>query len=153
MAFRLNGTKVASGGPKDRLLSWERVQDMTGISRTTAWRLQQHGAFPTPVPLSPGRVGWWESELTAWKASRLDARPLVPPARPRLPGMARLPAPRPTLPPPPTPRPLPKPRPAPRPEPAASGPPVPAQAAPVRSAVTTRSRRRAVHPDQIDFGF
>lgn len=58
------------GGPEDRLLSWRKVKDVTGLSRTTAWRRQKAGDFPLAVQISPGRIGWWESELTAWKASR-----------------------------------------------------------------------------------
>lgn len=54
----------------DRLLPWPKVRDITGLSRTTAWRLQKAGDFPLPVVISPGRVGWRESELQAWKASR-----------------------------------------------------------------------------------
>ncbi|MEN5364402.1 helix-turn-helix transcriptional regulator [Brevundimonas intermedia] len=90
-----------SGGPEDRLLPWDRVHDITGISRSTAWRMSLAGAFPSRVSVSPGRVGWWESELTAWKALRGAApaidppaktarsKGLEPPARPRLPGMSR----------------------------------------------------------------
>lgn len=54
----------------DRLLPWPKVKAITGLSRTTAWRLQKAGDFPPPVVISPGRVGWRESELQAWKASR-----------------------------------------------------------------------------------
>lgn len=54
----------------DRLLPWPKVKDITGLSRTTAWRLQKTGDFPLPVVISPGRVGWRESELLVWKASR-----------------------------------------------------------------------------------
>lgn len=54
----------------DRLLPWTKVKDITGLSRTTAWRLQKTGDFPLPVVISPGRVGWRESELQTWKASR-----------------------------------------------------------------------------------
>lgn len=65
----------------DRLLPWPRVKDITGLSRTTAWRLQKAGDFPPPVVISPGRVGWRESELQAWKASRapraMTAKPAV----------------------------------------------------------------------------
>jgi len=101
MAFRMNGSPVESGGPEDRLLPWDRVHDITGISRTTAWRLSQAGSFPSRVSVSPGRVGWWESELTAWKQARGSADPIDPAAkarrerfrepatRPRLPGMSR----------------------------------------------------------------
>jgi len=54
----------------DRLLPWKKVKDLTGLSRTTAWRLQKAGDFPPPVVISPGRVGWRESEVAVWKASR-----------------------------------------------------------------------------------
>ncbi|MDO9077091.1 MAG: AlpA family phage regulatory protein, partial [Brevundimonas sp.] len=67
MTFAPEGEPVEPGGPEDRLLPWDRVRDVTGLSRSTAWRLQQVGDFPEPVRISPNRVGWWESELTAWK--------------------------------------------------------------------------------------
>jgi len=62
----------------DRLLPWPKVRDLTGISRTTAWRLQKAGDFPPPVVISPGRVGWHESEIQAWKASRAPRAALPP---------------------------------------------------------------------------
>lgn len=89
MTYVLNGAPVETGGKEDRLLPWDRVQDIAGISRTTAWRMQQTGAFPTPVAVSPGRVGWWESELTAWKNARGSGGGLTPPRNPRLAGMPR----------------------------------------------------------------
>ncbi len=55
----------------DRLLPWPDVRPIAGISRTTAWRLQNSGDFPRPVMLSPGRVGWRESEVKAWRATRV----------------------------------------------------------------------------------
>ena len=70
MTFEPEGRPSETGGPEDRLLPWDRVRDVTGLSRSTAWRLQQVGDFPEPVRISPNRVGWWESELTAWKATR-----------------------------------------------------------------------------------
>nr|WP_316627016.1 AlpA family phage regulatory protein [uncultured Brevundimonas sp.] len=89
MSFRVDGEAIESGGPEDRLLPWRRVRDIAGISRSTAWRMQRSGDFPTPVTVSPGRVGWWESELTAWKGARGTTGALRPPSRPRLPGMSR----------------------------------------------------------------
>lgn len=56
---------------EDRLLGWRRVKDMTGLSRSTAWRLAQTGAFPAPVRISTHRVAWRESELMAWKVAKL----------------------------------------------------------------------------------
>jgi prophage regulatory protein len=69
----------------DRLLPWRRVKDLTGLSRTTAWRLQKAGDFPVPVLISPGRVGWRQSEVAAWKASRAprSASPPRPAPQPR----------------------------------------------------------------------
>ncbi|MBI2261931.1 MAG: AlpA family phage regulatory protein [Caulobacterales bacterium] len=90
---------VQVGGKDDRLLSWDQVEHIASISRSTAWRMERDGLFPGRVRISAGRVGWWESELTAWKRSRHDPLPAAPsrkPARaPRLPGMARsMPAPK-----------------------------------------------------------
>ena len=58
----------------DRLLSWPQVRRLTGLSRTTAWRLQKTGDFPRPVALSPHRVAWRESDLAAWRAGLAPAR-------------------------------------------------------------------------------
>lgn len=137
MRFQINGTAVVTGGPDDRLLPWERVQDMAGISRTTAWRMQQTGTFPAPVPVSPGRVGWWESELTAWKRTRGDVKAPTAPGRPRLPGMPRRSRKRET---PVVPEQV-----------VVSTPPIPAVALPQRVLKKRGSRRAS--PDQIDFGF
>ena len=70
MSLDAHSAAPGPGGPADRLLPWGKVRDITGLSRTTAWRRQKAGDFPLAVQISPGRVGWWESELTAWKASR-----------------------------------------------------------------------------------
>lgn len=138
MTFVLDGEPVKTGGPEDRLLPWDRVQDMAGISRTTAWRMQRTGAFPSPVSVSPGRVGWWESELTAWKKARGTAGGHAPPARPRLPGMPRSTSPRPAR----------------QPEvlapPAESSPGAGVASVEIRQ---KRGRRAATNLDQIDFGF
>jgi predicted DNA-binding transcriptional regulator AlpA len=56
--------------PDGAYLPWKKVEPRVGISRTTAWRLQQSGDFPKPYVVSPGRVAYRESEVEAWKASR-----------------------------------------------------------------------------------
>jgi len=63
-------TEGRPGGTDDRLLAWPAVHAVTGLSRTTAWRMQKAGDFPLPVLVSKGRVGWWESELASWKLAR-----------------------------------------------------------------------------------
>ena len=41
-----------------------------GLSSTTAWRLENAGLFPARRQLSPGRVGYVESEIEEWILSR-----------------------------------------------------------------------------------
>ena len=57
----------ARGG---RFLPWREVARATGLSRTTAWRLQKRDEFPAPYVISPGRVGYREDEVEAWRVSR-----------------------------------------------------------------------------------
>lgn len=61
--------------PSDRILSALEVCTRLGISRTTIWRLIRRRQFPTALRLSPGRVGWPESQLAAWIASRSPKGP------------------------------------------------------------------------------
>lgn len=56
---------------KDSILRFPQVKDMTGLSRTTIWRLEQTGDFPKRVQLSPNAVGWRESEINHWQSSRI----------------------------------------------------------------------------------
>lgn len=140
---------IVPGGTEDRLLGWRRVKDITGLSRTTAWRLQRAGSFPAPVRISANRVAWRESELMAWAAARtreaplsVAARALKPAREPRLPGLNRS-------------RPLE--RPAPRPvETPAVGAEQTCLDLSTAIPLPARPRRRrgsSVSPDQIDFGF
>lgn len=59
----------------DRFLAWRQVRDLTGLGRTTAWRLRRAGQFPEPVPISPGRVAWRARDIAAWHESR---GPVIP---------------------------------------------------------------------------
>lgn len=124
---------------EDRLLPWRSVRDITGISRTTAWRMQQTGDFPHPVPVSAKRVGWWESELTAWKARRraangerrtpcIQAKPSRQCAQKSEANPAKASVPQAEL-------------------------SSPAVSSPGKTSMRRRTRTMAVSPDQIDFGF
>lgn len=42
----------------------------TSLSRTSVWRGVRQGWFPSPVSVSPGRIAWFEQEVTTWLASR-----------------------------------------------------------------------------------
>lgn len=61
-------------GAAGRYLSWKEVAKTTGLSRTTAWRLQKRDEFPAPYAISPGRVAYREDEVEAWRASRDPCR-------------------------------------------------------------------------------
>ena len=142
MSWTGDEASVEPGGREDRLLSWDQVEHIASISRSTAWRMERDGAFPRRVRVSPGRVGWWESELTSWKRTRggqLPSPPLKAPRTPRLPGMARS-----------LPTPVAAPAGATIPERSAGESP----GAAIRPARAPRgSGRSRTSPDQIDFGF
>lgn len=59
---------------EDRILPWSQVKVISGLSRTTVWRLQRTGDFPASVQVSPNRVGWRQSELLDWKRARQPRR-------------------------------------------------------------------------------
>ena len=63
----------------NRFLSKQDVMRMTGFSHVTAWRLEKRGRFPKRRQISPGRVGWLESEVLEWMESCpvSDIRPVV----------------------------------------------------------------------------
>ena len=54
----------------DRILRSHEVQEMTGLSRTTIWRLERKGEFPARVALCAGSVGWRLSEVDTWVRGR-----------------------------------------------------------------------------------
>ena len=51
---------------RDRILRETEVRRVTGLSRTTRWRLACSGKFPKPVNLTDHAVGWKESEIQLW---------------------------------------------------------------------------------------
>jgi prophage regulatory protein len=53
------------------ILDEDGVQKATSLSRSTRWRMERRGQFPKRVRLSPGRVGWHQSEIEAWICSRV----------------------------------------------------------------------------------
>ena len=59
---------------RDRVQRWQEVRDRIGLSRSTVWRKVCSGTFPKPVPLGPQSVGWLETEVSAWLASRVALR-------------------------------------------------------------------------------
>ena len=60
----------STSNPEDRILGTRAVIDKTSFSRTSLWRLSRQGAFPAPIKLSTGRIGWSRNAIDAWLADR-----------------------------------------------------------------------------------
>lgn len=56
------------------VLRERRVVAITGLSRSTLWRLERRGDFPKRMKLSVASVGWPEREVLDWVQRRADAR-------------------------------------------------------------------------------
>ena len=57
-----------------RILRLPSVTERIGLKRTAIYDMVRAGAFPKPVPLNDKSVGWLESEVEAWIASRVVVR-------------------------------------------------------------------------------
>lgn len=66
----------------DRLMRRVEVQQATGLSRTSLYRLIAAQDFPAQVHLSTNSVAWLHSEVDAWIADRVAAsrKPAVKPS-------------------------------------------------------------------------
>ena len=53
-----------------RLLTRREIEDITGLTRSTIYRLMRRGAFPEPRRIGLRAVRWPEGEIEAWLASR-----------------------------------------------------------------------------------
>lgn len=54
----------------DRLLRRPSVQELTGLTKSTLYRLVSQGAFPLPIRIGSRAVAWRESAVAAWIADR-----------------------------------------------------------------------------------
>lgn len=59
-----------STAPADRIRRLPWVMDTCGLRRTSIWRYEKEGYFPKRVKLGSRNIGWRESEVLAWVASR-----------------------------------------------------------------------------------
>ncbi len=51
-------------------IRFPRLREMTGLSRTTIWRLESRGEFPRRRRLTGNTVAWIEEEVLEWINSR-----------------------------------------------------------------------------------
>jgi prophage regulatory protein len=54
----------------NKLLRLPQVKELTGLGRSTIYRLMENGEFPRQVAISRGAIGWRESDIQAWIESR-----------------------------------------------------------------------------------
>ena len=54
----------------DVMLRMPQVLERTGVCRATLYAWLREGKFPAPVELGGNSIGWPESEIEAWIASR-----------------------------------------------------------------------------------
>ncbi len=53
-----------------RFIRGPKVQEMTGLSRSSVYRLEESGDFPKRRQISEGVVAWVQSEIFEWMRSR-----------------------------------------------------------------------------------
>jgi prophage regulatory protein len=53
-----------------RMLRLPEVLELTGLSRSTIFRLVQTGNFPPSVKLTTRTIGWFSTDIETWIAAR-----------------------------------------------------------------------------------
>jgi len=59
-----------SSSEDDRILRMKEVRKLTGVSRSTIWRLEKSGQFPRRVALGLSSIGWLKSDVLDWLNQR-----------------------------------------------------------------------------------
>ena len=54
----------------ERIIRTKELLEITGLSRTTIWRMEKAGTFPKRVNLGEASVGWRYSEVSEWIEGR-----------------------------------------------------------------------------------
>ena len=57
---------------EDRFLREPEVKLITGLSRTTRWRLERTGKFPRRRRIAEQAVAWSAREVTEWMIERVS---------------------------------------------------------------------------------
>lgn len=70
MSQRATPTLPPNSLHTDRILSTRELMSLTTLSRSTIWRLSRQGDLPSPLQMTPARIGWRESDVIAWLESR-----------------------------------------------------------------------------------
>jgi prophage regulatory protein len=58
---------------EEKIARRKKVEDRTGLSRSSIYAGIKAGTFPKPIQLGRQSVGWLESEIDAWLRQRIAA--------------------------------------------------------------------------------
>lgn len=68
---QLTGPEAArSTKPECEVVRSKDLRQLTGLSRSSIWRLERDGDFPARVRLTRSGVGWRRTDIEAWLATR-----------------------------------------------------------------------------------
>ena len=70
--FNLEPSVKLQRDPNERALRLRQVCQLTGLGRSMIYQMQAEGRFPQRVKLSDRAVGWLESEVRDWLATRIE---------------------------------------------------------------------------------
>lgn len=70
--FNLEPLVKLQRDPNERALRLRQVCQLTGLGRSMIYQMQAEGRFPQRVKLSDRAVGWLESEVRDWLATRIE---------------------------------------------------------------------------------
>ena len=62
-----------------KVLNKKQVVEKIGLSPSTIWRRIRAGDFPESLMLTPGKVGWYETDIDQWLESRPRGIAELPP--------------------------------------------------------------------------
>lgn len=69
MTAHAKQTSANTVDQSSRILRLPSVIAMTGLGRSTIYRLMSESRFPSPVKVSARAVGWRSEDLAAWRAN------------------------------------------------------------------------------------
>ncbi len=65
------GRRAALAPEADRVIREEECARISGLSRTTRWRLEREGKFPRRRRIADSAIGWLMSEVLAWRDAKM----------------------------------------------------------------------------------
>ncbi len=71
-AFNLEPSGKLVRNPNERALRLRQVCQLTGLGRSMTYQMQAEGRFPQRIKLGERAVGWLESEVRDWLATRIE---------------------------------------------------------------------------------